>query len=166
MLASIRTVLTMAARSDLELHQINIKGAYLNRTLTDDEVIYMHQPPGFESADHPHKVCHLQKTLYGLKQSGRRWYQHLVEILIDELGFTQCSVDQAIYFRRRTPGELVIVVVHVDDCTIAATSLKEINEFKCDIRKYVEITDLSELHWLLGIEVTRNRDECTISLCQ
>jgi len=122
-LASIRTVLAMAARSDLELHQIDIKGTYLNGTLTDDEVIYMRQPPGFESADHPHKVCHLRKTLYGLKQSGRRWYQQLVEILVDELGFTQCSVDQAVYFRHRTPGELVIVIVHVDDCTIAAKTL-------------------------------------------
>ena len=69
-LMSIQTVLAMAARSNLELHQIDIKGVYLNGTLTNDEVIYMHQPPGFESIDHPHKVCHLRKTLYGLKQSG------------------------------------------------------------------------------------------------
>ena len=165
-LASIRTVLTMEARSNLELHQINIKGTYLNGTLTNDEVIYMQQPPGFESTDHPHKVCRLRKTLYSLKQSRRRWYQRLVEILVNELGFTQCSVDQAVYFRWRTPGELIIVVVHVDDCTIAAKSLNEIDEFKRDVRKHVEITDLGELHWLLGIEVTRNRDECTISLCQ
>ena len=139
---------------------------YLNGTLTNDEVIYMHQPPGFESVNHPHKVCRLRKTLYGLKQSGRHWYQRLVEILVDELGFTQCSVDQAVYFRRRTPGELIVVIVHIDDCTIAAKSLNEIDEFKHDIRKHVEITDLGELHWLLGIEVTRNRDERTISLCQ
>ena len=165
-LVSIQTILTMAAHSDLELHQIDIKGAYLNGTLTDDEVIYMCQPPGFKSADHPHKVCHLRKTLYGLKQSGCHWYQQLVEILVDELGFTQCSVDQAMYFRHRTPGELVIVVVHVDDCTIAAKTLQEINEFKCDIKKHVEITNLGELHWLLGIKVTRNRDKHTISLCQ
>ena len=156
----------MAARSDLELHQIDIKGAYLNGMLTNDEVIYMQQPPGFESVDHPHKVCCLRKTLYGLKQSGHHWYQRLVEILVNELGFTQCSVDQAVYFRRRKPGELVIVVVHVDDCTIASMSLNEIDEFKCDIKKHVEITDLSELHWLLGIEVMWNRDEHTISLCQ
>jgi len=166
MIASIQTVLTMAACSDLELHQIDIKGAYLNGTLTNDKVIYMCQPLSFESADHPHKVCRLRKTLYGLKQSGRRWYQRLVEILIDELGFTQCSVNQAVYFRHRTPGELVIVVVHVDDCMIVAKTLQEINEFKCNIKKHVEITDLGKLHWLLGIEVMRNRDEHTISLCQ
>ncbi|KIO08044.1 hypothetical protein M404DRAFT_78898, partial [Pisolithus tinctorius Marx 270] len=165
-LASIRVVLAMAARSNLELHQIDIKGAYLNGTLTDDEVIYMRQPPGFESVDHPQKVCRLRKTLYGLKQSGCRWYQRLVEILVDELKFTHCSVDQAVYFRRRSTGELIIIVVHVDDCTIAATLLSEIEEFKKDIRKHVEITDLGELHWLLGIEVTRNRDDRAISLCQ
>ena len=147
-------------------NQIDIKGAYLNGMLTNDEVIYMRQPPGFESVDHPHKVCCLRKTLYGLKQSGCCWYQRLVEILINELGFTQCSVDQAVYFRWRTPGELIVVVVHVDDCTIAAKSLNEIDEFKHHVRKHVEITDLGELHWLLGIEVTRNRDERTISLCQ
>ena len=165
-LASIQTVLTMAARSNLELHQIDIKGTYLNGTLTNDEVIYMRQPPGFESADHPHQVCHLRKMLYGLKQSGHRWYQQLVEILVDEMGFTQCSVDQAVYFRRRKPSELVIIVVHVDYCTIAAMTLQEIDEFKRDIRKHVKITDLGELHWLLGIEVMRNRDEHTVSLCQ
>jgi len=68
-LASIRTVLALAAQLDMEIHQIDIKGAYLNGELTDEEVVYMHQPPGFKSTDHPKQVCHLQKTLYGLKQS-------------------------------------------------------------------------------------------------
>jgi hypothetical protein len=40
-LASIRTILALAARNDLELHQVDIKGAYLNGELTDDEIIYM-----------------------------------------------------------------------------------------------------------------------------
>jgi transposase InsO family protein len=165
-LSSIRTVLALAARLDLELCQIDIKGAYLNGKLTDDEVIYMRQPPGFESQVHPSKVCRLRKTLYGLKQSGRRWYQRLVEILVDELGFTQCATDQAVFFRRRDPGEHTIVVVHVDDCTIAAKLMSQIDELKVMICKHVEITDLGALHWLLGIEVTRNRDAHTISLSQ
>jgi hypothetical protein len=40
-LASIGTVLTLAACEDMELHQINIKGANLNGELSPDEVIYM-----------------------------------------------------------------------------------------------------------------------------
>jgi hypothetical protein len=50
----------------------------------------------------------------------------------------------------------MIVLVHVDDCTIAATSIILIDRFKAEISKHVEITDLGDLHWLLGIEIARN----------
>ena len=46
-LAAIRLVLTMAATEDLELHQIDIKGTYLNGELTNQEIIYMQQSPGY-----------------------------------------------------------------------------------------------------------------------
>jgi Reverse transcriptase (RNA-dependent DNA polymerase) len=45
-LASIRAVLAMAAAENMELHQIDIKGAYLNGELTEREKIFMQQPPG------------------------------------------------------------------------------------------------------------------------
>ena len=151
-LASIRTVLALAARENMELHQIDIKGAYLNGELTPGEIIYMRQPPGFKSQDHPNQVCHLKKTLYGLKQSGRRWYQKLVAILVGALGFSRCDVDQAIFFKR-SGTKLTIIVVHVDDCTIAATTVESVVELKSKLREHVEITDLGELHWLLGIEI-------------
>jgi len=165
-LATIRTVLALAARDNMELHQIDIKGAYLNGELTPGEVIYMRQPPGYESRDHPRHVCRLHKTLYGLKQSGRRWYQKLVKILVHELGFTQCDVDQAVFFKRMVDKKLIVVVVHVDDCTIAASTYEMVADLKARMREYVEITDLGELHWLLGIEVRRNREKLTISLSQ
>jgi hypothetical protein len=165
-LSSIRTVLAIAARDDMELHQIDIKGAYLNGELTDDEIIYMRQPPGYASRDHPDHVCRLLKTLYGLKQAGRRWYQKLVHILVTELGFTRCEVDQAVFFKRDENEKLSVVVVHVDDCTIAASSLELVEDLKTRMKEHVEITDMGELHWLLGIEVKRNREERTISLSQ
>lgn len=56
--------------------------------------------------------------------------------------------------------------MHVDDCTIAAKSIEHVAAFKSEVRKHVEITDLGRLHWLLGIEVTRNRDTRTLSLSQ
>ena len=88
----------MAAAEDMELHQIDIKGAYLNGELTSRETIFMSQPPGYPVPDSASKVCRLHKTLYGLKQSGRRWYQKLVEIML-KLGFLHCDVDQAVFFR-------------------------------------------------------------------
>ena len=57
-LASIQTILALAARNDMELHQIDIKGAYLNGKLNENEVIYMRQPPGYVSKNHPtNYVC-------------------------------------------------------------------------------------------------------------
>ena len=158
-------VLALATHLDLELHQIDIKGAYLNGELNDDKAIYMCQPPGYTNPDHPCYVCRLRKTLYRLKQSGHRWYQKLVEILVKNLRFKLCEVDQAV-FVKWSEKTLVIIVVHVDDCTIAASTLSLIDELKMQIRKHVEITDLSKLHWLLGIEVMRNCEEWTIALSQ
>ena len=55
-LASICAVLAIAADLDFEVHQIDIKGAYLNGILTDDETIFMCQLPGFAVGS---KVCKL-----------------------------------------------------------------------------------------------------------
>src|ERR1700678_3000813 len=107
-LASIRAVLAIAAAEDLEMHQIDIKGTYLNGTLTDREIIYMQQPPGYHISTQQKLVCRLRKTLYGLKQSGRRWYQRLVEIMMTHLGFLRSDVDQAVFFRRE---EISVVIV-------------------------------------------------------
>ena len=69
------------------MHQIDIKGVYLNGKLTECEVIFMRQPPGYHVESQQTLVCRLRKTLYGLKQSGRRWYQRLVEIMMTHLRF-------------------------------------------------------------------------------
>jgi hypothetical protein len=69
-LASSRAIIAMANRLRLELHQVYIKGAYLNGVLNDDEVLYMQHPPGYKAHEAGVRVLRLVKTLYGLKQSG------------------------------------------------------------------------------------------------
>jgi len=165
-LASTRAVIAMANRLGFEMHQIDIKGAYLNGKLQDNEVLYMQHPPGYKSPDAGTRVLRLVKTLYGLKQSGRRWYQKLSSVF-KSLGFTQCGVDQAVYFKVVvTKGELTVVVVHVDDCTIVANTIRLINELKAGLSKHFEVTDLGELHWMLGIEVKRDRPGRLVHLSQ
>jgi hypothetical protein len=164
-LASICTTLAQAAALDWEIHQINIKGAYLNRKLTLDKKIYMFQPPGYPAPNSSGKVCGLVKTLYSLKQLGCCWYQKPIKIMLDKLGFLRCNVDQAVFLcRDREPT--IIVLVHVDDCTIAATSMDLIVNFKESIKEHVKITALGELHWLLGIEVCRDHEAHSIHLSQ
>ena len=63
--ASIRLILSIVAKQDLDLFQIDVKTEFLNGEL--DEEIYMAQPAGFEVQGHERKVCRL-------KQSSRQWY--------------------------------------------------------------------------------------------
>src|SRR5713101_9544200 len=102
-------------RYDMELHQVDIKGAYLNSDLTTAEVIYMKPPPGYMPKDLGTRVLCLHWTLYGLKQSGRQWYQKLTSIFVDCLGFHCCKVDQAVFYWWQGKS-LIIIVIHVDDC--------------------------------------------------
>jgi hypothetical protein len=84
---------------------------------------------------------------------------------MQQLGFTRCDIDQAVFFRQNGHKSM-IVLVHVDDCMIAATSIILIDRFKAEISKHVEITDLGDLHWLLGIEIRCNHEKHTIHLSQ
>src|SRR5258708_23317215 len=165
-LASSCAIIAMANRLHIELQQVDIKGAYLNGMLNEGEVLYMWHPPGYKSHDTGNHVLHLMKTLYGLKQSGRRWYQKLSLIFLS-LGFQQCLVDQAVFHKSdKRKKELTVVAVHVDDCTIATSSMRLVEDFKASLHRHVEVTDLGALHWMLGIEIRRDREAGTVHLSQ
>jgi len=65
-----------------------------------------------------------------------------------------------------TSHGLTIILVHVDDCTIVATSIGLVDWVKDGVKKFVEITDLGEIHWLLGIELKRDHKAGKLMLSQ
>jgi hypothetical protein len=68
-LESIRIILALAAKYDLELDQMDVSTAYLNSEL--EEVLYLSPPKGVAI---PEGYCwKLNRALYGLKQAGRTW---------------------------------------------------------------------------------------------
>ena len=164
-LPSSHTVIVMANRLGLELHQVDIKGAYLNGKLMPDEVLYMRHPPDYCEDSSGHVLC-LCKSLYVLKQAGWHLYQKFVSI-ISSLGFMQCKVNQAVFYKHfKSPPVQIVIAVHVDDCTIAANSTAAVDTLKARLCKHVEVTDLNELHWMLGIEVQCDKAGGTICLRQ
>ena len=162
-MASVRTILAMAARFDWDIESFDFNGAYLNGTLDDDEELYMHEPPGYESQGE-HKVKRLHKSLYGLKQAGRKWYDTLTHTLTD-LGFCASSADPGV-FLAKLEGHLLVLAIHVDDCILTGSSPELISQYKSKLNDCYALTDLGPIHWLLGIKVTRNRSARTISLSQ
>ena len=74
-MTTLSMLLSLAAKQNLELVQMDVKIAFLHGDL--DEDIYMEQPEGHEVSGKEHLVCKLKKSLFGLKQSPRLWYQKI-----------------------------------------------------------------------------------------
>jgi len=151
--ASLRTILAISAIEDLELHHMDVSSAFLNGDLQED--IYMVQPEGFVEPGKEHLVCHLKKSLYGLKQSPRQWYQKLHGTFSD-LGFKRCPSDNSIWVWAKDKVK-VIIPVYVDDLTLACNDLTALNELKSKLQSKFEMRDLGELKYILGLEIRRNR---------
>jgi hypothetical protein len=159
-LASLRTILAIAAELNLEVHQMDVKSAYLNGELKED--IYMKPPPGFDVPEG--MVLKLVKALYGTKQGRRVWYENIRDTL-KSMGYERTKADHAI-FTRVCSNALSILALYVDDITMACKSLETINQDKERLKEHYEMTDLGELAWILGVHVTRDRHASWITLSQ
>lgn len=163
-LASIRFILAVAARNDWEINMFDFHSAYLNGVLSDGETIYMEQPPYHEVADRSRYVVKLRKSLYGLKQAGRRWYDTLC-VALGRIGFRRSLADPAVFFIH-VGDDVAILFIHVDDTTITGSSTHLVEELEQEIGKSFDITHLGPVSWLLGLAITRDRAKRTLSISQ
>ena len=80
--------MALVAHFDIELHQMDVKTAFLNGDLYED--VYMKQPEGFKLEGQEHLVCKLKKSIYGLKQASRQWFIKFNEVMKKQ-GFLKSS---------------------------------------------------------------------------
>ena len=93
---AIRSLLTLANHQDLEIHQMDIKTAFLQGEF--DTEVYMSQPEGYideEKADH---VCKLKRSIYGLKQAARCWNLAMDKFLKSS-GYKCSGADSCLYIK-------------------------------------------------------------------
>jgi transposase InsO family protein len=163
---SIRALLALAAHHNWELHQMDVKSAYLNGDLEED--IYMQQPEGYEQigGNQQQLVCKLIKSLYGLKQAGRTWHLK-IDIVLKREGFRALDADHCMYIRQLTDlSSLCIIALYVDDLLIACNDLPALTQLKADLIAQFEMEDLGEAVFILGIEIKRDRAIRTLSIGQ
>ena len=92
-ITSIRMLIAIASIYNLEIHQMDVKTAFLNGDL--DEEIYMEQPEGFISKGNENKVCKLVKSLYGLKQAPKQWHEKFDSVMMQN-GFRINECDKCV----------------------------------------------------------------------
>ncbi|KAE8676439.1 hypothetical protein F3Y22_tig00111614pilonHSYRG00169 [Hibiscus syriacus] len=159
-LTTVRVLLALAANKDWNLWQMDVKNAFLHGEL--DREIYMTQPMGFQSQDHPEYVCKLRKALYGLKQVPRAWYGKIAEFLTKS-GYSVTPADSSL-FVKANEGKLAIVLVYVDDLIITGDDEAEILQTKENLSVRFQMKELGQLKHFLGLEVDRTHEG--IFLCQ
>src|SRR5665213_3340007 len=158
---SIRALIAIGASHDLEMHQMDVKTAFLNGDLNEE--IYMAVPEGIDH-DVTSAVCRLNRTLYGLKQSPRMWNQKIDQYLINQR-YIRLHADHSLYIRR-SQSELAIITLYVDDLLILSDTMETMSKVKSALSNEFEMTDCGKLHHFLGIQVTRDRANRRLSLDQ
>lgn len=160
------TILHVGASRDWSIHQVDVKTAFLHGILSEDKTVYMEQPDGFAEEGYPTDkwVWELQKGLHGMKQARRLWYKTMHRQML-ELGFSWHLSDPCIYIWKDKDGT-ILTRVHVDDYIITGSSDLGISKFKDELHQHWTISDLSEMKFCLGITVTCNKNDKTISLSQ
>lgn len=149
---SIRIILSIAARYDLEIQQFDVKTAFLNGYL--DEDIFIEIPEGMSLKNDC--VLKLNKSLYGLKQASRCWNRRFTEFLV-KYGFKQSQADNCVYIGI-FDGVKVFIIIYVDDGLIVSSSSSMIKKIIEYLKQAFKIKELN-LKYFVGIEIIK-RNNC------
>ena len=160
--ATLRTVLAFAVSRGLHIHHIDATTAFLNAEV--EGVIYASQPKGFARPGEEHLVWRIEKSVYGLRQSARRWYLHLKRVLIS-MKFRQLLSDGCV-FVKHVGDELLTVVAWVDDLLVICGDETALVEFKKSFNEQVKVKDHGQITNFLGIRCNYDRQSRVLELDQ
>ena len=152
--ATVRMVLHLATIMNWEIKQMDVQNAFLHGDLA--EIVYMTQPAGFVDKNKPKHVCKLHKSIYGLKQSPRAWFDKFSSFLL-EFGFV-CSIKDPSLFICNRDNNIIMLLLYVDDMAITGNNSAALDTLLVELNKQFRMKDLGQLHYFLGIQV-RNYDE-------
>ena len=129
-LASLQTMLAVAAHNDWDIEVFDFHSVFLNGKLDEGENLYMELPPSYKvKGSFKHPVTKLRIALYGLKQGALRWYLELCTTL-NALRLKCSHLDWGIFYTH-IRQDILVLMSHIDDC--------------------------GPVSWLLGMKVIRDR---------
>jgi len=147
---SVRTILVLAALEKWKIEGLDVKSAFLYGTL--DEELYMEQPQGFKVPGNKHKVLHLKKAIYGLKQAARAWW-HELDRSLKALGFSCLYADAGIFIAKHADGTMVIILTYVDDIILTGPNTAQVASKKKLFMDKWECRDLGQCREFLRMRI-------------
>ncbi|CAN6469819.1 unnamed protein product [Victoria cruziana] len=158
-MGTIRIVLSLALQHGWSLSQLDVKNAFLHGELKEE--VYMEQPPGYTEHDSSKWVCKLRRSLYGLKQASRSWFESF-STEIKQHGFNRSILDHFMFIFKNS-STTTWVLIYVDDIIITENDTAHIDWVKAMLMTKFKMKDLGPLRYFLGIEVDYKDSTLTLS---
>jgi hypothetical protein len=153
-MTSIKILLQLAASRSYHYRSVDIAGAYLHSDIDKEIYVSVPDPSNIERR----LKARLRKSLYGLKQAGKLWYDNLTTALAS-FGATSCLSDRCVFaYNDPITGEHMYIAVHVDDLLIVSTSSHLISRLVDHLTaKYGEVSN-TDASTHLGLQIARDED--------
>ncbi|CAI7858127.1 unnamed protein product [Closterium sp. NIES-53] len=162
-MTTLRVLLHVASQCDYELHSLDFSTAFLQGSLHEE--IWLCRPPGFTRSFPAGSQWSLRRPVYGLCQAPLEWHDTLRTTLA-ALGFAPSTADPSLFLRTNTTLPPFYVLVYVDDLVFATADTEALAHVQSELQKRHTCTDMGELTSYLGLRITRDRAQRTITLTQ
>lgn len=144
---TLRILLSFCCQHSSEIEQMDVETTFLNGNVYSE--VYVKQPLGYE--DDSNEVYKLAKSLYGLKESPRLWYECFNKC-VSRLGFHRSEYDNCLYTKFDST-ESIYILVFVDDILICGKNKQEIINVKNKLSSKFKMKDMGKIKNYIGIDV-------------
>jgi hypothetical protein len=140
-------LLVLSILNNWHTHQVDFVLAYTQADIEFNMYMELHMGIKTKYGNGKTYVLKLLKNLFGQKQAGQVWNQHLVKGL-KSIGFEQSKVDECVFFCRD-----VIFIVYTDDGVFAGPDKQEVAKAICEMKGHFDMKDQGNITNYLGINV-------------
>jgi len=157
----IKMLLALMIKYNYEVEQMNVIIAFLEAHLKKE--IWVQQSSRFEQKESNEifLTCHLNKILYELKQTSRKWYATLKVYLIF-IDYQRVEIDHSMFIHDND----IIIAIYVDDLLILESNIFNIEALKLQFAERFQMKDLDSIEWYLEMHITHDKAEWTLWINQ
>ncbi|CAI7890807.1 unnamed protein product [Closterium sp. NIES-53] len=160
-MTTLRVLLHVAAQRDYELHSLNFSTTFL--LCSRHEEIWLRRPPGFTGSFPAGTHWSLRRPVYGLRQAPHEWHD-TPRTKLAALAFALSTAEPLLFLRADTSLPPLYVHVYLDDLVFATADTEGLTLVKSELQKRHTCIDLGELRSYLGLQITQDRAQRTITM--
>jgi transposase InsO family protein len=160
-----RILLVAMLMYDWNAEIIDVETAFLEGKL--DTEIFMNLPEGIDLVYNDIEldtVCELTRSIYGLVQAARLFWQLLTGIMIQDLGFCKSRIDPCLLVNHIN-GKIVVACCYVDDICLMGEQ-EAIDYVKTELGKHLTVKLVGKLKEYIGVNVEVDKENGVVKLTQ